>query len=337
MAREAYAVVGAAVGFVATGFNPAGAYYGFTIGYAVGGAMNPVKVPAPGLNEAPVQTSRDGVPITMFWGLQAAAGNLIQKTPEVVVTTTESQGKGGGSEVETKRRFRTFAVGVGSGPYGPISEVTRIWENGRLVYDTRASPGIPVAETLKFAEGIRIYLGDESQLPDPDLEADKGVGNQPYYRGLALVVFVNKDLTDFGGAIPNYKFEVNGSRDLSVTSKPYPIEAIDGLASGAPGAEVSVYQGPIEGITTTQTPVSGELMAPLLSYIIPPEGIQTAQTPLAGAIRTALLSYGEGRPEGVQTTQTPVSGELRTALITYSNWPAEGIQSRHIPKGGTLS
>src|SRR5690606_19195726 len=58
-------------------------------------------------------------------------------------------------------------------------------------------------------ERFRFYSGAEDQLPDPDLEAlpHNGVGNTPYYRGTAYLVFPNDDLTDTQGRIPTYEVE----------------------------------------------------------------------------------------------------------------------------------
>ncbi len=205
MAREVLGIVGAAVGSI---WGPAGAQYGFMIGSAIGSVVDPLVIAGPKLGDAPIQTSRDGVPIPIAWGTMPVKGNILQVTPHVDTTTTQRQGKGGGTKTTSTRRTQTFAIGLGRGPDGPIQAISRIWEFEKLVYDTRASPDIDAAETTKFAAGIRIYLGDEAQLPDPDLEADTGVGLTPAYRGLAYIVFVNYDITDFGSAIPQYRFEI---------------------------------------------------------------------------------------------------------------------------------
>ena len=334
MAREVLGVAGAVIGGIYGG--PRGAQIGFMVGSTIGGIIDgPEKIKGPALSEAPVQTSRDGVPIPIIWGLHHCHGNIIIKNAETTKDITTSQGKGGGTKTTETRRFRTFGIGVCR---GPISSIFRIWENDVLVYDARTVPAIPAAETTAYGEGIRIYLGDEAQLPDPDLEAHWGVGDTPYFRGLSYIVWVNKDLTDFGGSIPQFRFEVNGSVDATITSKPYPIEALDGLAGAAPSAQAKVYQAPIEGIETEQTPVSGEIMAPLISYNDAlPEGILTVQDPDSGVLRVALESYGDALPEGIDTTQDPDSGTIRIALVTYSTGQPEGVATSQTPKSGTLT
>lgn len=336
--RDLIGIVGAGVGaFVGAAFgNPVlGAQIGFTVGSGVGSIVDPVTIKGPSLNDAPVQTSRDGVPITMFWGLQYGHGNLLQKNPEVITTETSSQGKGGGPEVEEQRRYRTFAIGIGNTTVGPISEVTRIWENNRVVYDVRAEPAIPADETAKYAEGIRIYLGTEDQLPDPDLEAHWGVDETPAYRGVAYIVWVNKDLTDMGGAIPSFAFEVNGSKDRTITSKPYPIEAVDGMQATLT-VQDPIYQVTLhEGLTATNTPQDGTLRALLHGFSFPAEGLEATNTPQDGTLRTLLHQYSIPA-EGLEATITPQDGTLEVRLISYTFDPVEGLAATITPKDGTL-
>lgn len=333
MAREALGVVGAAVGFVATGGSPQGALIGFNIGYGVGSYIDPVTIPHPGLNDAPIQTSRDGVPITLFWGLQYGHGNIIQKNPEVIVTDTERVGKGGGQEVETKRRFRTFAIGVGQSSIGPLAEITRIWENNKLVYDIRETPAIPEDETEAYAENLTIYYGDEGQLPDPELEAHWGADDTPAYRGLCYVVWNNYDLTDFGGAIPQYAFEVNGTRDHTITSKPYPVQVIEGIqVAGAP-----VSFGPavtfIEGVEQTVAITSISIAAPLKTYSLT-EGVEFTVAITGVVLTSSLVEYSF--TEGIEQTVAITDITLANFRVEYEYEP-EGIQQTVAITGITLT
>lgn len=227
MARQALALAGGVVGAYFGG--PVGAQIGFAIGSAIGGYIDPEEMQGPKLGEAPVQSGRDGVAIPVGWGVCHTAGNLIQKTDPWEVETRERSGKGGGGTVQiTTRRYMTFAIGIMRSNAGPIVGLQRIWENDKLVYDTRAFPTIEAADTTEFASGIRIYLGTEDQTPDSDLEAFTGVGKTPAYRGLAYCVFIAKDVTEFGSAIPQYRFEVQTTNVDRLTSHIYAVEAIDG-------------------------------------------------------------------------------------------------------------
>lgn len=316
--RDVIGIVGAGVGFLIGG--PAGAAIGYTAGAAVGSYIDPVTIKAPGLSEAPAQTSNDGVPRPMVWGLHGGIhGNIIQKNPETQVTTTESQGKGGGPEVEETRRYRTFAIRVCE---GPISEITRIWRNGTLVYDIRETPAIEEAETTKFAEGINIYLGTEDQLPDSELEAHWGE-DTPAYRGSVYVVFVNHDLTEVGGAIPQFAFEVNGSKDHTITSKPYPIELIDGIQSFANWSESQVLSVPVDGVDPTVTITSITLVDSIETYEYETEGIDVAMAVASITLDLRIQSYSH-ETEGIDPTMSVIDIALRTALITHV-YGAEGI------------
>lgn len=329
MAREALTIVGSAVqGFIV------GGWYGAAIGAGAGIAsvlLEP-KIRAPGVSEAPSQTSRDGVPIPIVWGLHFVHGNIIQKNPEVIVTSSESQGKGGGTKVEKNQRFRTFAIGIAE---GPIASIVRIWENGKLVYDTRPVPAIPAAETAEYAAGITIYFGDMAQLPDPELESHWTAAETPAYRGLCYIVWNNKDLTETGGAIPQFGFEINSSAHFLGTSRPYAQEWTDGMDNAVTPPGGKVVAMPFEGMDNSVTPNDGLLGGGLVEYIIPAEGMDNAVTPNDGLLGGGLVEYIIPA-EGMDNTVTPNDGLLGSGLIEYII-PAEGMDNAVTPNDGTLT
>ena len=330
MAREALGIVGFAAGLYFSGGNPQAAMAGFAIGSAIGGAIDgPVKVKGPGLGEAPVQTSRDGLPIPIGWGLCHLHGNLIQKNPPTTITVKDKQGKGGGTVTESERRLQTYAIGVARSAYGAIEGVTRIWEFDKLVYDINYA-GITQAEHDKYAAKIRIYVGDESQLPDPDLEAHTGVGHCPAYRGLAYVVWVNYDITDFGSAIPQYRFEINGGKDLDVTSEPYPIGVIEGLIATPTFPNASFFEMPMDAIETTFAPEGGDFGDPPIVYS-EIDAIETTFTPEGGIFGLPPIVYSW--TEAIETTFQPEGGAFESG-ITYSE--IDAIETTFTPEGGTL-
>jgi hypothetical protein len=92
---------------------------------------------------------------------------------------------------------------------GPISSITRIWADGKIVYDISDSTNVEaLIASGNFAEFFKLYLGTEDELADPTEEAELGVGNVPGYRGTARVVFTQLPLTAWGNRIPNLEFEV---------------------------------------------------------------------------------------------------------------------------------
>lgn len=207
MARQVLPFVGAAVGFVVGG--PTGAQIGFTLGAIVGNAVDPQVIQGPKLGDAGLQTSAEGVIRPIVFGTGAVKGNVIARGNRQVVTQRTQQGKGGGPVVEQQRVYWTFAIRLTEAPSpNGIGGVTRIWQDEKLVYDITMGSTIP-AESAQFAERFRLYLGDEDQLPDPDLEAFQGIGNTPAYRGTSYIVFPNFDLTDRRESIPDFRFEIS--------------------------------------------------------------------------------------------------------------------------------
>ena len=312
MAREVLGIAGAVIGGIYGG--PGGAQIGFMIGSGIGAIIDgPEQIKGPALNEAPIQTSRDGVPIPIIWGLHHCHGNIIIKNPETYKTIKTSQGKGGGTETSEQHRYRTFGIGVCR---GPIVGISRIWENNKLVYDSRSSPGIPIGETTAYAEGIRIYFGDEDQLPDPDLEAHWGVGDTPYFRGLAYIVWVERDLTDTGGAIPEFRFEVNGSADLSLTSKPYPIEAQDGLQPSFTFPDAWTMDVIYEAVEFITGPEDSTLGGGLIEYTVEAEGFEMTVGPEDSTLGGDLVEYTV-EEEAIEMITGPEDSTLGGALVEY--------------------
>jgi len=326
MAREAIGLVGAGVGFVIGG--PIGAQIGFAVGSAVGGYLDPVEVPHPGYSEAPVQTGREGVDLPIPWGLVSVHGNVIDQGELYEVSKKRRSGKN--SKVEEITRYKTFAIGLAA---GPIDGVSRIWENGTLVYDINGS--IDSEDHTDFASKITIYTGTEDQLPDSDLEVIHGVGNVPAYRGLAYVVFPDYDVTDFGGAIPQYLFELNGGQDLSASSQPYPIEVVDGVEATPAPTDSDVYNSTIEGVQPTITPDDSDLRSLLNEYDYEAEGVQPTVTPDDSDLDDVLNEY-DYETEGIQPTITPDDSDLDVSLVEY-DYETEGIQPTVTPANGTLT
>ncbi len=198
MARQVLPWVGAGIGMMVG--QP---QLGFMIGSLVGNLVDPQIIKGPSLGDGQTQTASEGAFRPIVLGTSAVMGNIIHRGPQIVRKKRERQGKGG-PKVETERRYRTFAIRIAE---GPIGGVLRIWMDEKLVYDTRPESEIP-ADSAQFASGFRLYTGNETQMPDPDLEAYMGVGNVNAYRGTAYIVFPNFDLTDFGDRIPQFRFEV---------------------------------------------------------------------------------------------------------------------------------
>lgn len=214
-------VVGAVVGYVATGFNPVGAYQGFAIGAAVGGYLDPPKGPTaegPRLTDKTVQTSTYGATIPRVYGTVKVAGNVFwleNNQLKEVVRKESSGGKGGGSttEVKTYTYYATFAVGLCK---GPIAGVRRIWIGPYLIYDAESEDVNTIIAGNQNIQGIEIYLGTEDQLPNTRMQADRGVANVPAYRGLAYIVIKDLEMTKYGNSIAQAQVNVELVKNAQV-------------------------------------------------------------------------------------------------------------------------
>lgn len=194
-------VIGATIGFFLGG--PLGALQGAAIGSAIGGALMPADLPTqygPRLDDLKAQQSEYGSAIPIVYGTVALQGTVIWAADIKEVKTETEQG-GGTSEpsytVVNYSYFASFAVAVCE---GPITGFLRIWAGPekRLIYDGTNIQG----------GQIRFYTGAEDQMPDPLIEASKGVGFASAYRGTAYVVLEDFPLDKDFNRIPFLTIEV---------------------------------------------------------------------------------------------------------------------------------
>ena len=121
----------------------------------------------------------------------------------------ESGGKGGPKYVEY-----TYSVSVAIALcQGPITRLDRVWANGEQV--------------SLSAYHWRLYKGDETQNPDPLIEAVEGTGLAPAYRGTAYVVFEDLPLDAFGNRLPQFSFEIVRSGTGSADSLSNTVEGVN--------------------------------------------------------------------------------------------------------------
>jgi hypothetical protein len=231
-------IVGATVGFFAAG-GPAGAVYGAQIGMSIGGLLDPPKGPTvegPRLNDLTVQTSTYGQFIPRTYGTIGLSGNVFwlenNKIKEVV-KKKKSGGKGGGSSttVKTYTYFATFAVGLCE---GPIAGVRRIWVGPDLVYDAGSNDLETIIASNQASSKFTIYLGTDTQQPDPRMQAEMGVANCPAYRGIAYIVVKDLALADYGNSVAGAQIKVEVVNSQSAPSTRKLVEASPITAAGSP-------------------------------------------------------------------------------------------------------
>lgn len=211
--------IGGVVGAIVGSFFGA-PQLGWMIGSAIGGYVDPDVMKGARLTDAAQQTSTVGGIIPRGEGTFRNAGNLIWWTDVKETKKKERAGKGGPVQ-ETYHYSRSYAIGIRLGPCSAIKTIIR---NGKVVYEAGVAPEEEYVEdgsgsflneaavaalragNAKFLDKCTIYLGTEDQMPDPTIESYEGAGNVEPFRGLVYIVVRDDDLTDLGGAVPQYEF-----------------------------------------------------------------------------------------------------------------------------------
>lgn len=299
------AVVGGVVGFLIGG--PTGALYGLEVGLLAGSLAFPAKTPGsfgPKLTDGQTTTASVGDAVVRGWGSFFSSGTVIYLGICDQQTHTTSQGsKGAPSQTQTTYTYtQSIAIGlcgvdvfedVGT-MHGVLDSMTRVWENGELVYDTRAQGddetdtafAARMAAAATYADTFVLYFGDEFQTADPTIEADMGVGSTPAYRGLAYIVYPDRLLRDDQGQRhPTFKFECYiGATGGTSTAPDIDIPAIIGSIAQSCGYVVSSQ---IDSTSLSSTTVRG--------YAI--KSVMAGRDALAPLRSVALFDVAESGPK----------------------------------------
>lgn len=205
------AALGLAGGIIGNLILPGvGGLIGFALGSIIGGLLFPPSNPAspPLLGGNTLQNSAYGLPNPRIWGIVGIAGN-VDWAANAVPTGSSSGGKGGGGGPSTTSWTRSFSVLFADRTgQKPINRFGRLWANGK--------PIVNADGTGKYASHFTYYLGSETQLPDPTIQADRGAANVSASRGWVKCVVADLPLADFGNAIPSLKAELDASSSTLV-------------------------------------------------------------------------------------------------------------------------
>lgn len=213
MATLAISALGAAIG---SGIG--GSFLGMSaasIGWSLGGIaasflQGGPNTQGPRREDLSVTSSARGAHIRKDYGAMRGAGNLIWSSGIKEHSTSKSSGKGGGRGSHTEYTYSaSFAISHGK---GTLVGISRIWGDGKLIYDKLSASG-DVSSDISDDFPVSMYLGTEDQLPDPVIEAAEGVGNTPAFRGITYSVFENLPLGSYGNRIANFTFEAVESGD----------------------------------------------------------------------------------------------------------------------------
>ncbi len=149
----------------------------------------------PRLTEITMQTATYGKMIPIVYGTVKLAGNIIWagKVKEHRQDHYQRRGKFSSRALVASQFHYTISVAIAICE-GEINQILRVWANDKLV-DLSCN-------------NYRIYNGTEGQMPDPLIEATCGHNRTPAFRGLAYVVIEDLPITEYGGRMPNFLFEV---------------------------------------------------------------------------------------------------------------------------------
>lgn len=181
----------------------------------------------------------EGSPVPLVWGRVRMGGQVIWSSDFRETATTT----GGGGKIVRRPRVTEYSYSISFAVAlceGPVQGIGRIWADGQEI----------AAADLN----LRLYPGDEAQLPDPLIEAIEGPGRVPAYRGIAYVVIEDLELGAFGNRVPQLSFEVirsvgegglaaqvqavalmPGSGDFTFATKPVQVSGPSPFAGAQPG------------------------------------------------------------------------------------------------------
>lgn len=338
------AVAGAVIGFYAGGNIAAGAKWGYAIGSAIGGYVDPTKTSGPRIEDAQAQTSTVGGLIPFGYGVFTCAGNIIWTDRLIEHKKTERVGKGGSQKNTTYSYTRSYAIGVCE---GPISGYLWIKRNGKLVYaadpaalgaamgwDSKQISDL-VTSSNKFLQMATLYTGTSTQMPDSTIVAVEGVGNVSPHRDLAYIVLENEDLTDLQGAVSQYEFCVSRGAAKSYTTPPYAVNVVEVVGSQSYVSRAFPYDI-AEQLRSGSVVSGGQLRDVTVPLPMAPEHVGTGSTITGGSL-TGIVRKSFQTVEELGSTSGISAGQLKLTLLTYSNGEPDKFDSSSKISGGSLA
>lgn len=219
-----------------------GASIGFSAGNVLGGLLfgQHSTLEGPRLTDTQISSSAPGSPIPIGYGGFRIGCQIIWSTGIRERKNTQTQSaKGGPSQTTTTYSYTcSFAAVACKGP----AHITRIWADSKLIFDSTGK-GAVTAPALATGIGTNttvalpaIYPGDETQLPDPTIQAAQGVNKTSAHRGLCYIVYEDLPLADFGNRLPNIRAEVSKGTVTAFIKDVYPpIHTFSPNPGGTPG------------------------------------------------------------------------------------------------------
>lgn len=174
------------------------------------------KIEGPRLDDVKVTGADYGTPLYMVWALRRLEVPIFW-AEEMREVKRRRKTKGG--KYNDYTYFGTWAVALAG---HQIDAVRRIWFDTHLVFDlSGAGPVTPFdfGGFVNVDDHVSIYLGTETQDPDPRMEAtveaEFGEGSCPAYRGTPYIVFKDIPLAKVGNRVPQVSVEVVGAAETT--------------------------------------------------------------------------------------------------------------------------
>jgi hypothetical protein len=290
LATLVFSTIGTALG------GPVGSAIGALIGQSIDQALLAPVRRGPRVGDLSVQTSSYGTQIPRIYGTMRVAGTVVWATD--LIESEQTSGAKGQPDI-TYSYSVSLAVALSSRPANAIG---RIWADGKLL---RGAAG-----DFKVDTAFRFYNGSDDQVIDPLIGSVEGIAATPAYRGVALTVFENLQLADFGNRIPMMTFEV--------------------LADGAPPSIGSILDDASGGA------ISCDADDEVIGFAAYGRSIKSAVEPLVGCFGvelfddgTILRSPGNQAPIAVTTDELGNSAEgKQVARIQREQVPARELPSQ---------
>ncbi len=227
------------------------------------GLFRSTVIPGNKLTDFAATTAQVGIPIPFGYGEYVVAGNILWAAlPPKENVTRRRQGKGG-VKTETYTYTMSYAVSFGS----PISSYKWIERQGKIVYTT--DPNAPVEDkeyAQKWLQRATIHLGGSNQLPDSTIEAVEGSGQVSAFKHLTYIVLEEEDLTENGGAPPNYRACCYRGAAKSYTTPPYPIQFEDAVDVNSYALQGAIYGTPLDELSASTHALDSQLRDLIVIY-----------------------------------------------------------------------
>lgn len=297
MATLALSSIGTALG------GPIGGAIGSLIGHSIDqGLFGPGPRHGPRLNDLKVQTSSYGTQIPRIYGAMRVAGSVVWAT-ELRESSEPQSGAKGQPDVIVYGYSASFAVALSS---RFAKDVRRIWADGKLL---RGAAG-----DFKVKTGFRFYPGDEDQQIDPLIASVEGIDRTPAFRGMALAVFEDLELAEFGNRIPFLTFELVAD-DVDPTIGAILADVSNGIVQSDAAGAMRGYAAYGASRRAALQPLVDEFAVPLFDN---GECVRTPEPFVAeaGADEVGCSAGADGAPR-FERVQAPARELPRSLALSY--------------------